>query len=731
MNTRNDFLPMNAEDMTARGWDELDILLITGDAYVDHPSFGISLLGRLLESHGYRVGIIAQPDWRSTDDFKAFGDRPPRLFVGVTSGNLDSMVNNFTAAKTRRKQDVYSPGGEGGKRPDRALIVYANRVREVFGNVPIIIGGIEASLRRFAHFDYWQDAVRRSILLDSKADILVYGMGEKQILAIAENLAGGVPVEYLDYIAGTTARLKSLEGLNNFVELPSFEEVSTDVEQYARAFKLQYDEQDAYRGRPVIQKHGDQYIIQNPPAMPLSMEEMDKLYELPFTREYHPAYEAAGGVPALQEVKFSIVTHRGCYGSCSFCALVQHQGKLIQSRSKESILREVRKLTEMPDFKGAIHDVGGPTANMYQTGCARGEEGHCGKRTCLYPSPCSNLNAGHRAYVELLREIRKVPGVNHVFIRSGVRYDLLMADTENDFLKELTQYHVSGQLKIAPEHVSPQVLRAMRKPSYEVYARFRKRYEDLNERLGRKQYLVPYFISSHPGCDLDAMIGLAEHIRDLKYNPEQVQDFTPTPMTVATCMYYTGIDPLTGKKIYVPKSPHEKRLQRALLQFRDPRNYELVREALEEAGRKDLIGYGPEALIPPMKPGPERTRPLERGQASERREKDGKPRTKGRGKTAGESKKSEQRDRSGKRGDEGRGQTPQRRATGEHRDVAGERRESAGRMGTGNREANRQSSHGNTKRSDRVELSFGKAGKHETNKGGKRTDSRKNMGKRK
>ncbi|AZR72410.1 YgiQ family radical SAM protein [Anoxybacter fermentans] len=603
---REDFLPINAEDMKARGWDQLDILLITGDAYVDHPSFGVAIIGRLLEIHGYKVGIIAQPDWRDIKDFKAFGDKPPRLFVGITSGNLDSMVNNYTAARRRRKRDVYSPGGVGGKRPDRAVIVYANRVREVFGKVPIVIGGLEASLRRFAHYDYWQDRVRRSILLDSRADLIVYGMGERQVVEIAQSLESGIPIEYLTYLDGTVAKTKSLDGLKDFVELPSYEEVSTDKEKYALSFKLQYQEQDPFKGRPVVQKHGDWYIVQNRPAKPLATHELDRLYELPYTREYHPIYEKEGGIPALKEVKFSIVTHRGCYGSCAFCALVQHQGRIIQSRSKESILKEVRLLTKLPDFKGVIHDVGGPTANMYKTGCSRDGEGYCGKRNCLFPSPCPNLKKSHQEYIDLLRSIRQIPGVKHVFIRSGIRYDLLMADNESDFLKELCEHHVSGQLKIAPEHVSPKVLKAMRKPSFEVYAKFREEYKKVNKMLGKKQYLVPYFISSHPGCGLDEMIQLAEHIRDLKYNPEQVQDFTPTPMTLATCMYYTGIDPLTGEKIYVPKDMGEKRMQRALLQFRDPKNYDLVKKALKKAGRDDLIGSGKKALIPDRRPGAHR-----------------------------------------------------------------------------------------------------------------------------
>ncbi len=602
MKNRDKFLPINQADMTARGWDELDILLITGDAYVDDPSFGVALLSRLLETHGYKVGIIPQPDWRKTDDFEVFGEQPPRLFVGITSGNLDSMVNNYTAAKRKRKTDVYSPGGKGGQRPDRAVIVYTNRVREVFGNVPIIIGGLEASLRRFAHYDYWQDDVRRSILLDSRADLLVYGMGEKQIVEIAQNLENGIPIEYLTYLDGTTALVNSLDQFKDFAELPSFEEVSIDKRKYASAFKIQYQEQDPFKGRVVVQQHGDKYVVQNPPAKPLETYEIDRLYELPYVRDWHPIYDQQGGVPALKEVKFSIVTHRGCYGSCAFCALVQHQGKLIQSRSKESILREVKLLTTLPDFKGVIHDVGGPTANMYQTECSRKEAGHCGKRTCLYPATCKNLKTDHHDYIQLLREIRRVPGVKHVFIRSGIRYDLLLADTEHDFLRELCENHVSGQLKIAPEHVSPKVLQVMRKPPADVYFRFRKKYAEMNRKLNKRQYLVPYFISSHPGCGLDEMIQLAEHIRDLKYTPEQVQDFTPTPMTLATCMYYTGVDPLTGEEIYVPRTKEEKEMQRAILQYSNPGNYDLVKKALLQAGRDDLIGSSQKALIPAQKP---------------------------------------------------------------------------------------------------------------------------------
>lgn len=602
MNRPEKFLPMTKAEMNYQGWTELDILLITGDAYVDHPSFGIAILSRLLEAYGYRVGIIAQPDWRSKKDFLVFGKSPPKLFVGITSGNLDSMVNNYTAAKKKRKSDVYSPGGRGGLRPDRAVIVYANRVREVFGDIPIIIGGLEASLRRFAHYDYWQDQVRRSILVDSRADLLVYGMGEQQIIEIAENLENGISVEYLTHLDGVTAITKSLAGLRDYVKLPSFAEVSSDKKKYALSFKRQYEEQDAFSGRVVVQQHGDRFVVQNPPAQPLATDRLDRLYQLPYTKRSHPSYEKAGGVPALKEVKFSIVTHRGCYGACAFCALVQHQGKLIQSRSEESILEEVRQLTKLEDFKGVIHDVGGPTANMYQTGCSERGEKRCRRPTCLLPTACKNLQTEHSAYIRLLKSIRKIPGVKHVFIRSGIRYDLLLAAKETDFLHQLCAHHVSGQLKIAPEHINPQVLSVMRKPPAEVYYKFRQRYAKMSKTLSKEQYLIPYFISSHPGCGLTEMIQLAEHIRDLRYNPEQVQDFTPTPMTLATCIYYTGIDPLTNQKVYVPKSLEEKQMQRALLQFRDPKNYQLVKKALIKAGRKDLIGHHPQALIPPVKP---------------------------------------------------------------------------------------------------------------------------------
>lgn len=600
-NKRDLFLPVSLEDAKKRGWSELDIILVTGDAYVDHPSFGMAILGRLLEAKGYRVGIIAQPDWTSLDDFQKLGR--PRLFFGVTAGNLDSMVSNYTANKKKRRQDAYSPGGQGGKRPDRATIVYTNRIKEAFSGVPIIIGGIEASLRRFAHYDYWSDKVRRSILLDARADMLVYGMGEKQILEIAQRLKNGEMITELTDITGVVYRRKSLEGLSSFLELPTYEEVAQDKKKYAEAFKIQYIEQDPLRGKILAQKHGDQFIVQNPPAKLLSREEMDSVYDLPYVRNYHPLYEAAGGVPAIQEVKFSITSHRGCFGGCSFCAITHHQGRIIQSRSEESIIREAKLLTNMPDFKGIIHDVGGPTANFRLASCNKQKtQGACAHRECLYPQSCKTLEVDHSQYFALLKALRSLPKVKKVFIRSGVRYDYLLADKYADkYLAQLCEHHVSGQLKVAPEHVAKKVTDLMKKPGKEVYEKFRHKYQKINQQLGKKQYLVPYFIASHPGSGLKEAIELAEYIRDMGYNPEQVQDFTPTPGSLSTCMYYTGLDPFTGQKVYVPKTLEERQMQRALMQFRNPENYNLVYKALQKAGRLDLVGYGPKALIPPPK----------------------------------------------------------------------------------------------------------------------------------
>ncbi|WP_094607544.1 hypothetical protein SPSIL_023780 [Sporomusa silvacetica DSM 10669] len=593
-----DFLPMTKEDMAKRGWEQLDFLFISGDAYVDHPSFGPAIICRLLEKYGYKVGIIAQPDWRSTSDFKRLGK--PRLGILVSAGNLDSMLNKFTAAKKYRSTDNYSPGGQAGLRPDRATIVYCNRIREIWKHTPLIIGGIEASLRRFAHYDYWSDSVRRSILIDSRADLLIYGMGESQIKELAAQLSNGMNITDIRDIPGTCYPTESIEHLWDYIETPSYQDVTANKVQFAEAFKTQYLEQDAIRGKTIAQGHGEHYVVQNPPAMPLSTADMDEIYDLPYQRTYHPSYIAAGGVPAIQEVKFSIVSHRGCYGSCSFCALYAHQGRMIQSRSQESILREAAQIVQLPDFKGYIHDVGGPTANFRQPACEQqADRGTCRGKQCLFPNACKSLNTSHHDYLELLRAIRQIPGIKKVFVRSGLRYDYLLAANDMGFLRELCEHHVSGQLKVAPEHISPKVTNLMGKSGKNTYLKFKKAYEQINIDLGKKQYLVPYFMSSHPGAGLKEAIELAEFLRDTSYRPEQVQDFIPTPGSLSTCMYYTEIHPLTGEKVYVAKNHHDKRLQRALLQYRDPKNYNLVYEALSKAGRQDLIGYEPKCLIRP------------------------------------------------------------------------------------------------------------------------------------
>lgn len=598
----SDFLPISRADMKRCGYDELDFLFVSGDAYVDHPSFGPAIIGRLLEKDGFRVGIIAQPDWRSTDAFKTLGK--PRLAALVSAGNLDSLLSRFTAAKRFRSNDDYSPGGAAGLRPERATLVYASRLRELWKDVPIIIGGIEASLRRFAHYDYWSDSVRRSILVDGRADLLIYGMGEKQVREVAAALAAGVAIEHVRDVRGTCYLSDSIEHLWDYVTIPTFNDVKDDKKTFAEAFRLQYQEQDPIRGKTVVQAYDNAWLVQNPPAKPLTTPEMDEIYDLPYKRTYHPSYEAAGGVPAIQEVKFSLVSHRGCFGGCSFCAIVSHQGRIIQPRSRESILREATLLTSLPDFKGYIHDVGGPTANFRLPACAGQEErGACRGRQCLHPEPCPNLRADHGDYLSLLRELRSLPKVKKVFIRSGIRYDYLLADGSGDFLRELCQHHVSGQLKIAPEHVAAKVTRLMGKPGKEVYQRFAAAFRRMNAELGKEQYLVPYLMSSHPGAGLREAVELAEFLRDMNYHPEQVQDFIPTPGSLSTCMYYTGLNPLTGEKVYVARDPREKRLQRALLQYRDPRNYPLVLEALTKAGRQDLIGFEARCLIrPPQAP---------------------------------------------------------------------------------------------------------------------------------
>ena len=593
---RSAFMPVSMEDVRARGWDGIEILIITGDAYVDHPSFGHAIIARWLEAHGFRVGIVSQPDWRGTEDFAKLGR--PSLCVMLAAGNLDSMLNHYTASKKKRRSDAYTPGGEAGKRPDRATIVYCNRIRELWGDIPLIIGGVEASLRRFAHYDFWSDSVRRSILADSRADLLVFGMGELASLEIAERLAAGEPVSALRDVAGTCWKTHDTALANDAVKLPSFDEVRTDKKKFAEAFAAYYAEQDAIRGRRLIQDQGAWHVVQNRPARPLTQTEIDKVYALPYARAWHPDYDAKGGVPAFDEVRFSITTHRGCLGECGFCAIASHQGRIIQRRSDESILREAELLTKEPGFKGYINDVGGPTANFTEPSCPDSvRRGSCKGKSCLYPEPCRKLRADHTGYIELLRKIRALPKIKKVFIRSGIRYDYILADKSGEFLEEVCRWHVSGQLKIAPEHISPNVLRYMRKPGRAATEEFMRRYAKVNEKLGLKQFLVPYFISAHPGSTLKEAVELAEFIRDSGLRPEQVQDFTPTPGSLSTCIYYTGLDPFTLEEVYVPKGAEERKMQRALLQYWMPENREYVIKALMRADRRDLIGSGPKCLV--------------------------------------------------------------------------------------------------------------------------------------
>lgn len=591
------FLPVTREDMKKRGWEELDFLLITGDAYIDHPTFGIAIISRVLEKEGYRVGIIAQPDWKNLESFRVLGR--PRLACMISGGNLDSMVDHYTAAKKRRSKDVYSPGGKTGLRPDHSAIVYSNRVREAFPGLPIVLGGIEASLRRFAHYDFWSNKVKHSILVDSQADIMVFGMGEKATVEIAKQLESGKPAREIHGIRGTMVHWKG-ELPPNVLEIPSYKDVIDDKRKYAEAFWIQYNQQDPFHGQAMFQAHGSEGVLQYPPGLPLTQSEMDAIYALPYMGTYHPMYEEEGGVPAIREVEFSLVSSRGCYGSCSFCALTFHQGRIVQSRSEESIVHEAERLIWHPDFKGYIHDVGGPTANFRRPACkAQLKRGACSHRQCLYPSPCSQIDVDHGEYIHLLRRLRNLPKVKKVFVRSGIRYDAVLADKKTDFLRELCEHHVSGQLKVAPEHVSDIVLKRMGKPGKKVYETFTKSFKEINEELGKKQFLVPYLMSSHPGSSLKEAVELAEYVRDMGVNPEQVQDFIPTPGTLSTCMYYTGLDPRTMESIYVPRSMEEKAMQRALIQYRNPKNYDLVEKALKQAHREDLIGYGPKCLIRP------------------------------------------------------------------------------------------------------------------------------------
>ena len=599
MNTKNLFLPLTTEEMKQRGWDEVDFVLISADAYVDHPSFANAIIGRVVEDLGFRVGIISQPDWNNDDAFKIFG-KPKYAFL-ISGGNIDSMVNHYTVNKKKRSTDSYSPGGKSGLRPDRPTIVYSNKIRSLYKDVPVIIGGIEASLRRFSHYDYWQDKVKRSVLCDSQADLLIYGMGERSIREIVNRLGNGEKIESITDVNGTCFLTKDISNTENYIMLPSYKEVSESKTKYAKSVKLQYEEHNAYIGKILIEKQNDNlYLVQNPPQKVLSRQELDKVYSLPFQRKWHPLYDKMGGVPAIDEVKFSVISERGCFGGCNFCSLAFHQGRVVSSRSEKSIVNEVKKMVFDEDFKGYIHDVGGPTANFRFPACEKQmEKGACKNRQCLAPTPCKNLKVSHTEYLNLLRKIKEIDGVKKVFIRSGIRFDYLVYDKNTEFFKELVKDHVSGQLKVAPEHCSKNVLNLMGKPEINVFNKFREKFFDFSKKAGKEQYIVPYLMSSHPGSTLKDAILLAEYLRDINYQPEQVQDFYPTPGTISTCMYYTGLNPLTLEKVYVPKSYKEKNMQRALLQYRKKENYEIVKEALIIAGRKDLIGFDKKCLIRP------------------------------------------------------------------------------------------------------------------------------------
>mgnify|MGYP000527300998 FL=1 len=596
------FLPLTQKEMQLKGWEQPDFVYVIGDAYVDHPSFGPAIISRVLEAHGYKVAIISQPDWKDENSIAIYG-RPKLAFL-VCAGNMDSMVNHYTVSKKRRHTDAYTPGGEMGKRPDYATIVYCNLIRKKYKDAAIVAGGIEASLRRLAHYDYWSNKLKHSILVDAQADIVIYGMGEHAIVEIADALQSGIDIKDLSFIHGTVYKARNLEHLyEDYIELPSYDALQEDKLNYVRSFKIQYDNTDHITAKILVEKYKDyQYVIQNPPAEPLMEQEMDEVYALPYTKTYHPIYEAQGGIPAISEIKFSLVSNRGCFGGCSFCALTFHQGRTLQTRSHASIIEEAKEMTKDPEFKGYIHDVGGPTANFRQRACKKQEKyGVCANRQCLFPKPCPNLIVDHSDYLKLLRELRSLPKVKKVFIRSGIRFDYLMADKDDTFFRELCKYHVSGQLKVAPEHISDKVLMKLGKPENAVFQAFCKKYKRINEELGLKQYMVPYLMSSHPGSTLKEAVELAEYLRDLGYMPEQVQDFYPTPSTISTCMYYTGVDPRTMEKVYVPNSPHEKAMQRALIQYRNPDNYDLVHEALVKAGRTDLIGFDKNCLIKPRK----------------------------------------------------------------------------------------------------------------------------------
>lgn len=596
------YLPISKQDMQERGIKQLDFVYVCGDAYVDHPSFGHAIIARLLEAHGYTVGIIAQPDWKDDASISVLG--VPRLGFLVSAGNMDSMVNHYSVSKKRRATDSYTPGGVMGKRPDYATVVYCNLIRHTYKKTPIIIGGIEASLRRLAHYDYWSNKVKRSILLDSGADLISYGMGEHSIIEIADALNAGIDVHDITFIDGTVFKTKNRDLIYDAIELPDYDEIKENKRSFAQSFYKQYCNTDPFSGKRLFEPYGGTtFVVQNPPAKPLTQTEMDEVYALPYMRNYHPSYEKDGGVPAIREIKFSLISNRGCFGGCSFCALTFHQGRIIQTRSHESIIDEAKQIIQEPDFKGYIHDVGGPTANFRAPACKKQmTKGACPTKQCLFPKPCKNLEVDHKDYIALLKKLRVLPGVKKVFIRSGIRFDYLMYDKDRTFLRELCEHHVSGQLKVAPEHISNTVLQKLGKPSVEVYNSFVKAYKDMNKKIGKEQYLVPYLMSSHPGSTLKEAVELAEYLRDLGYMPEQVQDFYPTPSTISTCMYYTGLDPRTMEPVYVATNPHEKAMQRALIQYRNPKNYDLVHEALIKAGRQDLIGFDSKCLIRPRRP---------------------------------------------------------------------------------------------------------------------------------
>ena len=617
------FLPISKKDMLERGIEQFDFVYVIGDAYVDHPSFGPAIISRVLVSRGFSVGIISQPDWKDDASISIMGE--PRLGFLVSGGNMDSMVNHYSVSKKRRESDSFTPGGIMGKRPDYATVVYCNLIRRTYKKTPIIIGGIEASLRRLAHYDYWSNKLKRSILLDSGADLISYGMGERSIVEIAEALESGIDVKDITFIDGTVYKTKDKESIYDAIWLPEWDEIKENKRIFAESFYTQYCNTDPFSGKRLVEGYGTNFVVQNPPQKPLSQDEMDAVYALPYMRTYHPSYEEAGGVPAIREIKFSLVSNRGCFGGCSFCALTFHQGRIIQTRSHESIIDEAKIITQDPEFKGYIHDVGGPTANFRAPACQKQlTKGACPNKQCLFPTPCKNLEVDHKDYISLLRKLRELPKVKKVFIRSGIRFDYLMADKDKTFLRELCEHHVSGQLKVAPEHISNAVLKRLGKPSVEVYNKFVQAYKDMNKKIGKEQYLVPYLMSSHPGSTLKEAIELAEYLRDLGYMPEQVQDFYPTPSTISTCMYYTGLDPRTMEEVYVSTNPHEKAMQRALIQYRNPKNYDLVYEALTKAGRQDLIGFEKHCLIKPRKFGGEKAGTWSKNQSA----KDKKPKKK-------------------------------------------------------------------------------------------------------